>query len=490
MSHTSEFRPPGTLRILIVEDDPNDRELLELYLRNNEFSCEIEFVDEAQAMRAALARTRFDLIISDHRLPHFSSSAALEMTQELDPAPPFILVSGFIGETAAVEALHQGATDFVMKNNLARLGPAIARALNNAAVRENAREMERALRDSEARFRSLTEIAPAGIYLTDPQQRCVWINEQCLALSGRLRENVLGRDWREVFCVDAAHSRELLESQAWSFEARIERSGDAPCWVIGQMIVERDPGGAIIGYIGVITDISARKQAELELIESEARLRQLSIHMVGLEENLRAAVAREVHDDIGSSLTGIKLDLALLRHHVEAQGEAHERLHDLGQLVEAAEVSSRRIIKALRPSVLDHGIVPALQWQLAEFEKRFSVRAQLSSPQIEPALEEHEAVALFRIVQEALNNIAKHAQAKKVEVTLATAARLLTLEISDDGVGLSEGVGERQGSFGIIGMRERIQSLGGWLEVNGASGQGVTLMFGMPFRSAKSVRQA
>jgi two-component system sensor histidine kinase UhpB len=493
-SISTELNRP--LQILIVEDNEDDRDLLTLYLRHHEFACDLEFVDTAAGMSAALALRRWDVVISDHRLPHFSSAAALAMVKALEPSPPFILVSGFIGETAAVEALHQGATDFVMKDNFARLGPAIRRALRNAATSEAARASQHALRDSESRFRSLTEIAPVGIFLTDAAQCCVWINERGLEISGFARDEVLGRDWREVFQVtspaplDALPGPTAESSRPVQFEASIERPDRQTRWVIGQLISQASEQSRLTGQVGVVTDITARKRAELDLVQSEQRLRDLSSHIVQIEEQLRADVAREIHDDIGSSLTGMKIDLALLRKKMDASPEVSERLQDLDRLIDAAAISSRRIIRALRPTVLDHGIVPALQWQLEEFERRHGVRVHFEHPKSEPVLDETEAVALFRIVQEALTNIAKHAHASEVTVTLFIKGRQLTLEIADNGVGLVNGRAERSGSYGIIGMRERIQSLNGWMEIEGPPGRGVTLMLAIPYRTAKTLRQA
>jgi PAS domain S-box-containing protein len=472
-----------SLHILIVEDDEDDRELLTLYLRNHEFACDIEFVDTAQGMRTALQNARWDVVISDHRLPHFSSAAALEMVQALDPSPPFILVSGFIGETAAVEALHQGATDFVMKDNLARLAPAIRRALHNAADRAATRAAERALRDSEMRFRSLTEIAPAGIFLASVDARCVWINEQGLSIAGVTRADVIGRDWRSVFNLDAALRSGAAPSgrAPFPFEAHIEHADGVSRWILGQVLGQFDERGVLIGVVGVVNDISLRKRAELDLLQSEQRLRELSSHIVSIEEQMRADLAREIHDEIGASLTGMKIDISLARADLADRPEAAARLEDFDHLVDAAVASSRRIIKALRPSVLDHGIVPALQWQLQEFERRVGVRTHFDYTGSEPVLDERQSVALFRIVQEALTNIAKHARATDVTVDLFAKEPQLTLEISDNGVGLPDGRAERPGSYGIIGMRERIQSLDGWLEIAGSPGHGVTLMIGIPY---------
>jgi two-component system sensor histidine kinase UhpB len=216
--------------------------------------------------------------------------------------------------------------------------------------------------------------------------------------------------------------------------------------------------------------------------------------MVQIEEGQRAAIAREIHDEIGSSLTGIKIDLAWLKAELRGElgtrSDVDSKILDIEKLVDVTAAVSRRLIKALRPSILDHGVVPAIQWQLLEFERRFGIRCYFEPPLEEPTLTEEQSVAVFRVLQEALNNVAKHSAATLVEVALFMRKRELTIEIRDNGKGLPGGKAERPGSFGVIGMRERIASLGGWLEIAGAPGKGVSLMIGIPYGDQKRLRRA
>jgi PAS domain S-box-containing protein len=490
-----------SLRVLLIEDDEDDRDLILLHLQNSGIQFEWVCVKDAAGVQEALLRHRWDVVISDHRLPGFSSEEALAMVARADPAPPFILVSGHIGETAAVNALLQGAADFVKKDSLSRLGAAVERALEATKLRRAARETERALRDSEERFRKLTELSPVGIYLTNAAQECVYANEHWYVITGMLPGTALGRDWRlslQIDSDDAAQQATALFAEdpdrPLSFETRIKKSDGSEVWVIGQMLPQYDAEEQLTGHVGVITDITERKRSELELIESGQRLRELSSHMVQIEERQRAAIAREIHDEIGSSLTGIKIDLAFLKTELAAQLEARpdvlSKLQDVEKLVDVTAAVSRRLIKALRPSILDHGVVPAIQWQLLEFERRFNIRCHFDPPANEPTLTEEQSVAVFRVLQEALNNVAKHSGATQVEVTLFKRKRELTIEIRDNGRGLPGGRAERAGSFGVIGMRERIASLGGWLEIAGAPGKGVSLMIGIPYGDVKHLRRA
>lgn len=489
------------IQILLIEDNQEDRDLLALQLSHSSLSFELTSVATRSTLAEALARKRWDIVISDHRLPGFSSREALGMVRELDPEPPFILVSGHIGEAAAVEALLDGAVDFVKKDNLARLAGVIQRVLLATELRNNVRATEFALRASEKRFRTLTELSPAGIYLTNAQQECVYVNEQWCAITAISATVALGRDWRSCLQInsdDAAHQSTSIFAEdpenPLSFETRITRAERGEVWVMGRMLPQFDSHQNLVGHVGVITDITERKHSELQLIESEKRLRELSSHMVQIEENQRAMIAREIHDEIGSSLTAIKIDLAWLKDALGEQlaqrPELQIKLQDLEKLTDTTAAVSRRLIKALRPSILDHGIVPAIQWQLLEFERRFRVRCHFEPPKDEPRLTEEQSVAVFRILQEALNNVAKHSGATQVEVTLFKRIRELTIEIRDNGRGLAAGKAERPGSFGVIGMRERITSLGGWLEIGGAQGEGVSVMIGIPHVAPKQLKRA
>ncbi len=180
----------------------------------------------------------------------------------------------------------------------------------------------------------------------------------------------------------------------------------------------------------------------------------------------------------------MKIDVAHLKQLTATKPEAQEKLAAFVRLLDSAAEASVRIAKALRPSILDDGIVPAIDWQLREFSKRMDIDTEFTEPDREPVLTPDQSIALFRVVQEALNNVAKHAQARHVDVVLFARGDELTLEIRDDGRGLpidetGERV-ERDGAFGITGMRERVLSLGGWMDVTGAPGKGTTVMVGIP----------
>jgi PAS domain S-box-containing protein len=499
-------RPPGAVRILVVDDRLTDPRVWSSEAEHVDERLEVHCVDSAASIQKAVLEGGWACVVCRQAPRRLSLSAVLAMTQVLDPQPAVLLFPE--ADTASdrqrwlTTAMHAAVRHQPGRGNQIDLDlgsmtiPSVFGA--NGTFSSNDVEALRAVRDSEERFRTLTEIAPVGIFLTDAEQRCIYVNGRWSEITGIAPHDARGLDWRVCLQTQGA----TLEATALfaedpttplSFENPIERPGASTSWVMGQMRPYRDSRDAIVGHVGVITDITDRKSAELAIQDSEQRLRDLSTHMISAEERQRALIAREIHDDIGSSLTGMKIDVLRLRQLTSDIPEAQDKLAAFTRLLDSSAASSVRIAKALRPSILDDGIVPAIEWQLREFSKRMDIDTEFVEPEREPQLTSDQSIALFRVVQEALNNVAKHAQAKHVDVVLFARSNELTLEIRDDGRGLPRDKPaerlERDHGFGITGMRERVLSLGGWMDVTGAPGKGTTVMVGIPMQTRATARQ-
>ncbi len=499
-------RHDGKLRILIVDDRRADPAAWTTEAARLDSRIVVRCVDTAAKLQKAVLEGDWVAVLGHQAPATLSISAVLAMVQVLEPPPAVLLYPELRSEEDRrvwLAAAVRASTALESRSDARSRGPAMADVRDSdsltvpsmfgatANFSNSDVEALRALRDSEERFRTLTEIAPVGIFLTDAAQECVYVNERWSQITGVAATSARGLDWRVCLQTDSATLQATALFAAdplmpLAFESRIEKPSGPATWVIGQMRPYRDAQGEIIGHLGVITDITDRKSAELAIRESEKRLRDLSAHMVSAEERQRALIAREIHDDIGSSLTGMKIDVMRLKELTAGSAEAQEKLAAFNRLLDSVAASSVRIAKALRPSILDDGIVPAIEWQLREFGKRMGIDTEFNEPELEPKLTPGQSIALFRVVQEALNNVAKHAEAKHVDIVLFSRADELTLEIRDDGKGLSRDSGTRgdtvgrSGAFGIIGMRERILSLGGWMDVTGAPGKGTTVMVGIP----------
>lgn len=224
------------------------------------------------------------------------------------------------------------------------------------------------------------------------------------------------------------------------------------------------------------------RAARAALSESEARLRELTLHMERVREDERRALAREVHDDIGSTLTALRFELVRLARELDDRGP-HKHLQAMQALLEQATIASHRIQHDLRPPVLDAGLVEALRWLTHSFAARGIATATFETNREHVQLADSAAVAMYRVAQEALTNIGKHAQASRVTVQLFCDDAQTALEVVDDGNGFDTGMLHTTPGFGLRGLFERARGLGGWAEVASRPGAGTTVMFTLPLPS-------
>lgn len=422
------------VRVLHLEDSAIDQKLAAAVLRRSALVCEIAAVDTLDAFVAHWREQPVDVVIADYYLPGFTALDALRAVQaqptdahdqdaphDGDPAdspdhtadaadsarprpkstlrpvglkrhnapetvtqasrvpPPFVLLSGAIGEAAAVEAMRLGMADYVLKDDIARLPHVLERAL------------------------------------------------------------------------EVAHSR------------------------------------------------AREAAAQARLAASQRQLAALTEHLQQSIERERAAIAREIHDDIGGSLTAVKFELAwLLRHACDDAARDHAR--GALTMLEHALGASQRIMQNLRPPVLDAGLVAAVQWLAQDFERRQGVRVQFAARAAaggaDIAVNAAIQVVAYRTVQEALTNVAKYAQATQVWVDLADGEGALTVEVRDNGAGMSAATlakvhagqtdaGANNG-FGLRGLMERARTAGGWLDVSSRPSRGTSVILTVPLSEASS----
>jgi PAS domain S-box-containing protein len=226
--------------------------------------------------------------------------------------------------------------------------------------------------------------------------------------------------------------------------------------------------GGRVQMTAVLRDVTQRRRAELEFRQSNTQLRELSVSLQEVREQEQSRIARELHDDLGQQLTGLKLELAWLGSRLkDGRDIPRERVADMKHMIDVAISSVRRISTDLRPLILDDlGFAEAVQWHASEVMKRSDLKIELHFSTHNLAHNDARATALFRIVQEALNNILRHAQAQHVAIALTTAEDFLYLRIQDDGVGMPEKI--RVGGIGLVSMRERIFALGGEFSISRA----------------------
>jgi signal transduction histidine kinase len=354
------------LRVLHLEDSELDHQLTMAHLRRGGITVDAVRVDtEAEFLQALEPGQEWDAIISDYNLPGFSGLVALDLLMASGRVIPFILVSGEIGEETAVEAMRNGASDYLLKNNLARLVPATLHAVE-------------------------------------------------------------------------AHETQL-----------------------------------------------ARQRADRELGESKQRIHELAQHLQTNIEAERAAIAREIHDDVGGSLTALKFDLAWIARHTNSD-EVLQRAQSALETVTHAIESSQRIMHNLRPAILEQGLVAALQWMASRFERRSSgVTCEFRCRHTHLSLPAGVPLVAYRTAQEALTNVSKHSGATRVLIDLSLAGGVLSLEISDNGRGFSQEDLAKARSFGIRGLHERAETVGGWVDLS-TGPDGTSMILSVPLQGADS----
>jgi two-component system sensor histidine kinase UhpB len=245
----------------------------------------------------------------------------------------------------------------------------------------------------------------------------------------------------------------------------------------------RAAGGVL--WEGIMSNITAGKLEQQEVATAHARLAELTAHIEQVKEQERARIAREIHDELGGNLTAIKMALAMLTRRLPAdQPQLADKAAYVDALVDRTIDAVHRISLDLRPSMLDFGIVAALAWQVREFDKQVGYPCSFRANVDEIDLSLDSATALFRVIQEALTNIARHAGASRVTVRLQRQRQQLLLRVADNGTGIAVGDRAKPDSFGLRGMHERVAALGGTLVVAAAATGGTVVTIKIPLPAA------
>lgn len=346
------------------------------------------------------------------------------------------------------------------------------------------------LEQVRARFAAIVSNTPGLVYQfvlhADGQVSFPYLSDGCQALLGLTTAELHATPQRFLELIlpeDRQSYQDAMRASAaaqwsWNWEGRIwvDAWKDVK-WINLRSTPHMLADGAV-RWDGIMTNITDSKLEQMEVRHSRARLAELSAHTDRVKEQERTRIAREIHDELGGNLTAIKMAVAMLAARLE-HGAAEPALRDktdyVDQLVDRTIEAIHRISLDLRPPLLDLGLVAALEWQVKEFDKQTGIPTSFSANQRDIGLDTDQATALFRIAQEALTNIAKHAHATKVSVKLARLRHHVSLKISDNGAGIAQADRSKPASFGLRGMAERARALGGTLTLSHASGGGTVV---------------
>lgn len=238
----------------------------------------------------------------------------------------------------------------------------------------------------------------------------------------------------------------------------------------------------------MVTDITDRKQAEERLETSHEQLRSLAAHLESVTEEERKHIARELHDELGQMLTALKIDLSWLTPRLPKEQESLlEKTKSMCQLIDMAIHTVQKVSAELRPAVLDDlGVTAAIEWQAGEFEKLTEIKCEFSSNPEDVVLDQDRSTAIFRIFQEALTNVVRHANATKVKASLIEEAGKIVLRIRDNGKGITKEQISDPKAFGLIGIRERAHFWGGEVKISGTPGKGTTVVVSIPLMNEEN----
>ena len=348
------------------------------------------------------------------------------------------------------------------------------------------KQAELDLRISEQRFRGVFENANTGMVVADQSGRVVHFNEAFSRMLGHDADVLRQMHFADFYvsaerCAENPLADEILKTpqDRYRIERRWVASDGRHVWVDLYISTIRDESGAVVNFIAVVGDITERKKSALALGESKRKLRALAAYQEELLEQERKRIAGEVHDEMGQLMTALKMDLSLMRLRFGEPPQLLGMIDEMRSLVDRTINVVRQVASNLRPAVLDHGLAPAIEWLAADFAKRGTVRCRLDVSG-SFALPDLQSTAVFRVVQESLTNVTRHAQAREVVISLHSSGQQLQVVVRDDGIGFdTAAVGKGQG-FGLFGMRERLLALGGRLRIASAPGQGTTVIIKLP----------
>lgn len=370
------------------------------------------------------------------------------------------------------------------------------------------------------RLNSLLESAGEGIFGIDLDGRCTFVNRAAAQMLGWRTDEVLGRNMHWLMHHSHPDGRAYPEQACPIFNAF--RQG-LPCRIDDEVLWRADgqsfpaeysshpiiEDGQVTGAVVTFVDITERKRAEellrrtndaletrvaartRELSQALGQIRELANHAEVVREAERTRIAREIHDELGSLLVALRMDVNWLEKRLGDRPQLSRKCHGMARLIDTAVDGVGRIITDLRPSILDHqGLWAALEWQAQDFiessELQADLKVHVAAGVVPPGGESGNrwSIAVFRVFQEMLSNVARHARATRVCIRILVDDAALFVEVRDDGVGATREALDDPRSYGVMGMRERVAHFGGRLVIDGRTGRGTSARLVLPMMAS------
>lgn len=471
------------IHILLIEDNEFDALLIQhRLLRGLKSQIKVTHTESISEALILIRKYQFDLILSDLHLTDSSGVETITKLKKVTTAPIAVLTVNK-NEQLAIQCIKAGAQDYLEKDVLSEC--ALTRLVRYTVERQRT---EKRTQRIKRRFQTIFEKAPLGIAHIDlGNEAFLDINPKYASITGRTIDELMQLRQSELIHPDDAdaYAEDMLFLKKHTPDnqkicRRIMHAKGSTIWVEMTFAPFEIIHEAQIHYVCLMEDVTEHKRML-------ANLRDLTLHLQNIREEESIRIGREVHDVVGGNLAAIKLELDWLSRKI-TENTLNERIRLLHQLAGEAINTVRSISQNLRPNALDNlGLVDAIKWLVRDFETRNGICCALHLDYLDfPELTKDNETSIFRIIQEALINIAQHAKATSVEINLIEMNDAFCFKISDNGRGVNTDQQTNERSFGIMGMRERTQQLGGELIIEGVSSKGTVVAVKIPVSTKQS----
>lgn len=487
--------------LLIVDDLKSNLYLLETILKKSDAnlikaSSGFEALEKTKGIKIALA-------ILDVMMPGMSGfELAVKLNEERidDKIPVLFLTANDGGETEVFKGYDSGAVDYIIKPinshilvskvkvfldlfNQRQLIIRDADSLKRSA--DELTKVNEALKKSEEKYRSYIDNAPNGVFVVDESGRYLEVNNATCSITGYLKKELLTMSAYDIVLNKTQNNGPDLflsyfNTDKTKADLRFKhKNGSIRWWSVESVKLAENR------FLCFSQDITEKKRVDEELQNSLEQLHQLTQYIEKVREEERLAISHELHDDLGQALTAVRIDLGIIKQMI-SDNHVILKINDISQLVKNTIITVQRLTAKLRPQIIDDlGLGAAIEWYTKEFATRNKIQIFLH---LDPGLSisADTSLTIFRIMQESLTNISRYAKASRTDIWLSKDGDNIIFKISDNGIGITEDEIKSRKSFGIIGMKERVASLGGSFKICPGKEKGTEISINFPLNNMRA----